>query len=142
MSNDLAQWRAGRLRSETLPSGLQVTIKRVEMLDLVADGAIPLPLLGMAEQFASGETLTVGLADWPLYAPLINAIAKAVLVDPPAADAPDEAHLGVTELPMSDRIALFMMALGDTQRVATFRGEQDANVATASARQDLREPAE
>ncbi|MCX6786847.1 MAG: hypothetical protein NTU85_03500 [Candidatus Kaiserbacteria bacterium] len=141
---ELARWRAGRVREETLPSGLVVTVKRAELLDLVADGAIPLPLLGLVEQLGTAEAVTTGisLGDWPRYAPLVNAVARAVLVAPAVADAPDDTHLGITELPMVDRLAVFNLAVGDLQRVATFRDEPHPGVAAALPGEDLRGPAE
>lgn len=118
----LAAWRAARTSQETLPSGLLVTLRKVHLLDLAAQGQIPAPLVGQVEQLmqASAGPQALGVADFPRHAAVIDLVVRAALVDPPVADEPDEAHISLAELPFGDRIHIFNWAQGEAAQVATF----------------------
>ncbi len=89
----------------TLPSGLKVRVRRLTMLDLAAQGSIPAPLVEAADQVLEGIELTI--EDFPKYAPAIDMLVTACIVDPPVASKPDAKHLAVSELPMKDRLAVY-----------------------------------
>jgi len=143
----LQAWRAqmAEMTEVTLPSGLMVACKRVELLDLVANGQIPAPLLGAVEKLTTasdGETTKVDMAEWPTYAELINVVVKATVVEPPIADESDEEHLGIQELPISDRMYVFNWANTGASALSSFRAESTGDMAAAQSGEDVRAAAE
>ena len=109
---DLKEWRKKRETGESFvtPSGLEVRLRRVSLLDLAEQGEIPAPLVGMVNMLLDTTTYTLGVEEVPEYAGAINFMVKAVVIDPPAADKADEQHIAVTELPMKDRLAIYNWA--------------------------------
>jgi len=122
---DLQAWRKKQQEGErvTLPSGLEVRVKRVGLLDLAAQGNVPAPLLGMVEKVLDSQTHKLVMADFPDYAALINSVVLAAVIDPPIADEADATHLAVDELPMGDRLALFNWANEVATKLEPFRKE-------------------
>lgn len=122
---DLQEWRQKQQEGEamTLPSGLEVRVKRVGLLDLAAQGNVPAPLLGMVEKVLDNQTHKLVMADFPQYAALINSVVLVAVVSPPIADRADATHLAVDELPMGDRLALFNWANEVSTKLEPFRQE-------------------
>ncbi len=120
----LDQWRK-RGKNATLPSGLKVRYVEVSLLDLAIDGDIPAPLVGLVDQMISGEEVEVEIDDFARLAPMINGLIKRAVVDPPVADEPDDAHLGVEELPATDRLYLFRLLNEGAQALESFRAESE-----------------
>jgi hypothetical protein len=117
---DLKAWREKRKGEPfELPSGLKVVLRRCNMIDLAAVGGIPAPLAGLADKMLTG--FTVSAADFQKYADGINLVVKACLVEPPAADAPDETHIDVNELTMKDRLAIYDWANQGVAELKPFR---------------------
>lgn len=119
----LAAWRAQRTQVRTLPSGLSATLRKVQLLDLAAQGQIPTSLVGRVESLIAMSDQgggAIDLADFPQHAAVINLVAKAALVDPPAADEPDDDHIGISELPFGDRLDIFNWAQEEGVALATF----------------------
>ena len=121
----LAQWRQERRQGEpfTLPSGLVMHLKRVGILDLVEQGEIPAPLAGLVQEIVDQKEHDLQLEDFGRFSGLINLLTKAAAVDPPVADEADETHLGVGELPMADRMAIFNWCNEVTEALRPFRAE-------------------
>lgn len=136
---DLQAWRQSRREDKTLPSGLDVTLKRVSLLDLAMNGEIPNTLSGMVDEMIDQKSVTtVRAADFPKYAEVINLIVKTCLVLPAMADEPDETHLGVREMPMDDRLFIFGWANEGVEQVAPFRAKQGQPVAAVLDESSLR----
>lgn len=124
---DLRAWREKQEQGEQLElgSGLVVRARRVGLLDLVEQGQIDAPLLGMVDELLNRDNFRVPLEEFKDYAPVFNRIAEAVLVDPPVAQEADDEHLAVTELPVSDRMQLFRWANEPGSRLKSFRPESE-----------------
>jgi hypothetical protein len=139
---DLREWREKRRgERKTLPSGLTVTVRRCDLMDLAEQGGIPTPLVAMAEPMvATGVRLSV--PDFPKYAPVINLVVKACLVDPVVADTADETHVAITELSLKDRLAIYRWANEGAARLLPFREAGRGDGETVRDGQDLRDETE
>ena len=135
---DLQQWRE-RGRTETLPSGLKVRYVEVSLLDLAIDGDIPAPLVGLVDQMISGDEVEVEIDDFARLAPMINGLIKRAVVDPPVADEPDDDHLGVEELPATDRLYLFRVLNEGAQALEPFREGDEQPLADTQSGDGLRD---
>ena len=109
---NLQEWRNQSQAEIELPSGLKVTVKKnVDLLDLALSGDIPNDLLGEVGKWVNpAGQLDVDLEQFATLAPVLNVLVKRMFIDPPAADAPDETHIGADELPATDRIWLLRWA--------------------------------
>lgn len=130
---NLKEWRAGRETEKTLPSGLVVRVKKVEMVDLVMQGMIPAPLLGMVEELSGKEMKTVPVSDFPRYSELIDVVVRAMVVAPPIAAEADAEHLAIGEIPFTDRLFLFTEASGEAASLAPFLAQPAGGANAAPA---------
>ena len=129
---NLDQWRAQQQEGEafTLPSGLDVRLKKAAMLDLVQGGQIPADL-----QTTVGEVLkrkpdqVVNLDDMAKFAAVLNVVAGACILAP--------AGLTAEELPTADKQAIFNWANSAAAALRPFRPEQSADVESAFAVGDV-----
>jgi hypothetical protein len=124
---NLAEWRAGRLHELTLPSGLDVKVRDVDMTDLVLTGAIPntlVELLGneetqkLSEEEVGKKMLGENKTD---FATLISVLVKAALVEPAIGDVPDDTHIMLDELSFADKMEIFNFVNRDASAVRPFR---------------------
>ena len=140
-STNLAAWRAGRISERTLPSGLDVKVKKVTLLDLAAQGSIPTPLLGavqtLIDQASNTGSLEVTLAGFEQHASVINLVFKASMVEPAVADEPSETHIGVNEAPITDRLDVFNWAQEETAQLATFPQQAQRTQRTPRGRKSV-----
>jgi hypothetical protein len=126
----LSEWREARKEGEifTLPSGLKVKLRRLQLLDLVEQGQITAPLLSVADELLTSEKTDLTTENWVDYEPVFNLVAKACIVDPPVADEPDAEHIGVRELPVVDRLAVYNWTVNSVlAAVIPFRPKQDGD---------------
>jgi hypothetical protein len=124
---DLKEWRAARRAELDLPSGLHVTVQRIELLDLIAQGSIPTPALAMvSDSIKQGTRVEVDLQSFAQYADLINAVVRAALISPPLSDVVDAEHMTLDEIPLNDRIAIFNWTMQGAKQIAPFSGEPGA----------------
>lgn len=122
---DLKAWREKRKgERKMLPSGLDVTLRRVDLLDLAVQGGIPAPLMKAADKMLIGTNVEV--KDFENAEPVINLVVKACLVDPVVGDESDENQVGVRELPVQDRLAIYNWANSGVAQLQDFRGEEGA----------------
>lgn len=119
----VGEWRRARRATEewVTPSGLRVALRRVSLLNLVEQGAIPTPLLGMVDQVTSGKT-TVEIRDLADFMPLVNVVVRAVVVTPKIEDGDidlgDDTRISLGELTFGDKLAIFEWAMGGDQEGA------------------------
>lgn len=136
MAIDLTTWRAQRQSQLTLPSGLVVTVRRVDLIDLAAQGQIPTPLLDQIQAHLTDNAGRFQIADLALLGELPTIIARAAIIDPPLAETGDATHLGLDELPMQDKLAILTWAQQGVAPLATFPGDASrANPPVARGRQ-------
>lgn len=121
---DLATWRKKKQAGErfTLPSGLVVALRKASLLDLAEQGRIPAPLTGAVDALLSERrTLTVQTARE--FLEVVNVVVLATVIDPPINAEAGEGLLGVSELSVSDRLAIYDWATEETAALRPFRPE-------------------
>jgi len=123
----LSEWRQKQAGEEyTLPSGLDVKLRRVSMLDLAQRGEIPETIRPAVDEFvARGKDNRVGVAEIQQFGEVVDLVARACLVEP--------AELDISELPFSDRQAIFAWANEQAASLARFRGQPNGAVETTFA---------
>lgn len=134
---NLSEWRKVRAEGSpaTLPSGLEVQLKRVSALDLAEKGQIPQELRPQLEKVIAGEkTQNISLDEFEGFADVINVVCTACLVGPKGLD--------VAELPYNDRLAIFLWANEVTGKLVTFRQPAGEPVESAFAVGDVRPAAQ
>ena len=134
----LEEWRKLQAEGEeaTLPSGLEIRVKRVGVMDLAEKGEIPQVLQPQIEKLmasASGQIRQVSLSEFKEFAGVINLVCEACLVAP--------AELTVAELPMADRLAIFTWANEPGEKLKPFRRQQAGDVETPFVSGELRRKA-
>jgi hypothetical protein len=134
---NLEVWRAKRLAGEqfTTPSGLEMRLRRAGLLDLAERGKIPAPLAGMVETMLASGQSNLTIQQFGEFASVINLVVMASSVEPvvmePGDAALPEGAIGIGELPMSDRLAIFNWANEVSMRLTPFRAEPAESVDAA-----------
>lgn len=133
---NLAEWRAKQQGGEegVLPSGLDVILKKVSIVDLVAGGQIPQTLSVKLNGIMKGGEVSVDLTQMAEYAEMIDIVAKACIVQP--------VGLEMAELPFEDKLAIFNWANEGVSQLQSFRPIKKADVGAASDGQDIRSTTE
>ena len=129
---NLTEWRARQQEGEafTLPSGLDVRLKKVALLDLVHGGQVPADLrTPVAEMTKRRPDQAVSLDDLEKYAPVLELVAAACIVGPEG--------LTAAELPAADKQAIFTWANSAAAALQPFRAEQGADVESPFAVGDV-----
>lgn len=116
---NLQEWRQRKSAGEeaTLPSGLEIRVKRVSLPDLAAQGKIPQtlqPNLELFMKFEAGQAPTI--TQLGEMAPILDMICRACIVGPEGLDA--------AELEFSDKMAIVNWANEVAQGLKTFREGQ------------------
>jgi len=116
---NLAEWRAKQRAGELLmlPSGLEVTARRVELIDLIAEGEIPETLDALVKR---ATTEGFGVKDVAEFMPLVNVVVRICLLKPAVGDTEDDDHVLLKEIPVTDRMFLFQWANGAATTLAPF----------------------
>ena len=132
----LDEWRALREGGEeaTLPSGLEVRLRRVSVLDLAQSGKIPQTLRPKIEELIRDPNRKVSLDEFSEFAEVVNLVAAQCLAGPEGLD--------VDELPWADRQAIYLWANEATGRLETFRAQPGKPVGTTFDIGELRAKAE
>ena len=132
---NLQEWRKLRKPELTLPSGLKLTLQKVGLMDLAAQGKIPAPLAGIVQKLIDGSTagrkVELNLDELPDYARVIEVVVWAAVVDPPLADTRDDEHLGMDELTLEEKTEIFKWANGTANALVPFRPESQQPVDAA-----------
>jgi hypothetical protein len=129
---NLAEWRARQQEGEafTLPSGLEVRLKKVALMDLAQAGQIPTTLRApVAEILKRRPDQTVDLADVEKFGHVLDVVCKACIVEP--------AELKPEELPSYDKQAIFNWANQVAGRLEPFRHQPNGNVESSFTVGDL-----
>jgi hypothetical protein len=127
----LDEWRKARSDGEpfTLPSGLDVRLRKVTALDLVLQGTLPTTLYAKADAYIN-ERGGIDAEKFVEFEPVINALCVACVVDPKVG-LNGEGDLAVTEIPIEDRLEIFSWANQASGALQKFRPEQSATVDAA-----------
>lgn len=117
---DLASWREKRQGEKfTLPSGLEVTLRKADLLDLAALGRIPSLLVDAANRMVGGAEVKV--EKFKDQVEIINLVVTACLVAPEIGETADDTHILVSELTVQDRLAIYNWASAGVARLLPFR---------------------
>lgn len=126
----LAKYRMEKVKElpEPLPiSGLRVWVRDVTMMDLVLSGKLPEPLVDVIEQLEKSGVKEFDLKqiarNGKEFAEMVDGLVMIATVEPPIADAPDDDHLGIAELPGEDRMAIYGFLNREVQHIKSFRNE-------------------
>jgi hypothetical protein len=126
---NLQEWRQAQATEATLPSGLEVTLRKVTLIDLAQGGRIPETLRPAVDSLlarAAKEGKPMTLADFEQFAGVVDLIVAAALVGPEG--------LTVAELPWPDRMAIYQWANEVSAQLATFRSKQSGALEATRAR--------
>lgn len=129
---NLQEWRKQQREGEavTLPSGLEVQLRRVSVLDLVRQGKIPETLRPQVEKSLKSGT-ELSLKSFEEFAEIATLVCAACLVT-------ERDGVAVQELLWSDLQAIFEWANKPAGKLATFRGQTAQPVDAALAGVDVR----
>ncbi len=120
---NLAEWRARQQQGEAfnLPSGLDVRLKKVALIDLAQAGQIPTTLRApVAEMLKRRPDQPVDLADVEKFGQVLDVVCRACIVEP--------AELKPEELPSYDKQAIFNWANQLAGKLEPFRRQPDGDV--------------
>lgn len=134
---NLSEWRKLRTEGEaaTLPSGLDVRLKRVGAMDLAEKGQIPQEMRPQLEKIIAGQqTRNVTIEEFESFSGVINIVCAACLVGPEG--------LEVSELSYDDRLAIFKWANEVSGKLDLFRQQNGKPVESAFAVGDVRPAAQ
>ena len=123
---DLQAWRERQQAGEAmiLPSGLAVTLQRVSLLALATQGRIPQTLVAPVQQVMESKASSLAVKDYPQFGKVLDLVVKACVVEPTLVDFGDAVCLGLDELPIEDKLAIFSWANAPAEGLRPFRGEQ------------------
>lgn len=122
MATNIKEWQ--KTAEMTLPSGNVVQLKRVGLMDLIAQGNIPDTLSGLATEVATKDKLrSLSAEELAEYVNIINLVVKACAVSPKIADAATEDTLAVTDIDFVDRVEIFSWANGVANSLRPFLGQ-------------------
>lgn len=120
---NLQEWRKQQQEEITLPSGLTVVVKKVDLLTLVMEGNVPATLLTKAQE-NNKPGKTWDMSEVPELKTALDAYALATIVSPPVVrGAGDDEQVGLDEIPGTDKLALFERANAGVNALAGFRKE-------------------
>jgi hypothetical protein len=140
---NLNEWRSKQRREEVLPSGLTVTLRKITLVDLAAQGSIPTPLIASVNAVISSETFNVAtVEDYQKYGAVVDLLVKASVVCPLLADHGDEEHLGLDELSLDDKLFIFNIPHKPSEALAPFRPQPEGVVDSGSDGGAVRDEAE
>lgn len=133
---NLQDWREQKAQSKafTLPSGLEIQVRTVKVLDLAMQGKIPQTLMPLIAQGMDGGKITLTLENISQIAELAYVICRACVVGPEGLD--------VAELDYEDANSVVELVSEVTAGLQTFRGEPERVVGTGRNGAEVRAEAE
>lgn len=126
---NLKKWREQRLHQETLPSGLQVVLRDVDLAGVMLEGNIPNTLIDLisSEEFQSLSEEDAGKrvlgGDMQGFNVMLRKLVEAAFVEPIVSDVADDKHILYSELSLEDKLFVFNFLSRDAQKVRSFRDE-------------------
>lgn len=123
----LAKWRAQHIHEETLPSGLPVVLRDVDLASIFIDGNIPNTMIdlitspeieGMSNEEVGKKFIGEDSSNFNTF---LKALAMAALVEPAIAEQADETHITYNELSFEDKMFIFNYVNRDANMVRPFR---------------------
>jgi len=122
MATSAAQWK--RDFEMTLPSGNVIRLKRVSLVDLIVQGAIPDTLSARAVEMASQtQQRKLSADELRQYEGVVNLVVKAAAVEPRIADRASDDALALPDVDFVDRVQIFNWANGALHSLRPFRDD-------------------
>lgn len=121
MTTSAANWK--RDFEMTLPSGNVIRLKRVSLVDLLVQGAIPDTLSARAVEMAHAQPRKLTTEELSEYEGVVNLVVKAAAVEPRVADRAGDDTLALADLDFVDRVQIFNWANGGVHNLRPFRGD-------------------
>jgi hypothetical protein len=117
----LADWLETRVLETVTPSGLAIKMRRVGMLDLLTQGAVPEPLLAIIAE--GKEEISVEPEQLPEVMKAFDAMALACLIEPEVIEGRSrDGKLGLADMPYEDKEFIFSLANEEAEALEPFRG--------------------
>lgn len=109
---DLKAWRERQQQGEayTLPSGLEIKLKRIGILDLAIKGNVPDEMQELVDQVVRGNVPRLTMDKLPEFTDLVDLVVAQAVIEPPLTEKADDEHLGIEELVIADKLAVFNWA--------------------------------
>lgn len=126
---NLRKWREQRLHEETLPSGLQVILRDVDLAGVMLEGSISNTLIDLisSEEFQKLSSEEAGKRvmgnDAQGFNVMLKKLIEAAFVEPVIGDVADDKHILYSELTLDDKLFIFTFLNRDAQAVRSFRDE-------------------
>jgi|SRR3989304_3843187 len=130
-AQNLKRWREQRLHEETLPSGLAVVIRDVDLASIVIEGSIPNTLIDvitqdafqqLSEEQAGAKLMAEHKTD---FNTLLFELIKASLVEPAIGEKSDDQHILYSELTFEDKMFIFNFMNREAQSLRPFRDKPE-----------------
>ena len=130
---NLQEWREKQTEAVALPSGLDVTLRKVDFLTLISLGVLPGALMAKLMELEGKQEIEP--SELPEYIALFDEVARYALIEPLVGETADETHITLNELSMEDKIAIFKRVNRNASGLAEkFRGDAgDGDDAVAGA---------
>jgi len=128
-AENLKKWREQHLHEETLPSGLDVLFRDVDLASVMLEGNIPNTLIDLItnedfQKLSEDEAGKKVMADHGTdFNALLVQLIKASFVEPLIGDVADDKHILFSELSLEDKMFIFNFLNRDAQVVRSFRDE-------------------
>jgi|SRR5688572_7706189 len=128
-TQNLRKWREQRLHEETLPSGLQVILRDVDLAGVMLEGSISNTLIDLisSEEFQKLSPEEAGKRvmgnDAQGFNVMLKNLIEAAFVEPVIGDVADDKHILYSELSLDDKLFTFTFLNRDAQAVRSFRDE-------------------
>lgn len=142
----LAQFRAGRLHELTLPSGLQIWVKEITMMDLMLTGKLPPALIDVADEAQKSGKAEIDLKkvakSGAEFKTMLDTVVLTCVVEPPVAESGDDDHLGLDEINGDDKMAIFNWVNREVTELRPFREGEAQPLAALQPGNGLRHTSE
>lgn len=123
----LRKWRESKRHEVTLPSGLPVVLRDVDIADVMLNGNIPNTLIDLIslpdfQQLSEEEAAKkVMSTDGQGFNALLRQVVEAAFVEPQIGNQADDQHILYSELSLADKMFVFSFLTRDAQAVRSFR---------------------
>ena len=142
---ELWRGRLGATEIIQLSIGPAVVRSSVSILDLVAAGHIPVPLLGELQKLSEvgndTEKQLEAIGKLPAVTPALDAACIAAFVAPPVSREGDDDHRPGSLIPIADKLKVFFRLSAEVEPLRDFHDEPRRANGAARAGDDLPLPA-
>lgn len=134
---NLKKWRASRVHEETLPSGLPILLRDVDLPSVIFEDDIPNTLINLitSKEFQAMDEEEAGKKVLAENKEAFNSFMKRLitvsLAQPEIGDVADDKHILYSELSLADKMFIFNFLNREAQAVRSFRDESKKSSTSA-----------